>query len=1100
MKPYRITRITLFLPVFLLLTLRLSGQGEEKIKNMFVEAESYFLFEEYKDALPLYQKILQADPENFNINYKIGICYLNDVYQVQKAIPYLEKAVKGISSSSKTNSLKEKMAPPEAFYYLGNAYRANNRLKDATEAYEQFKLVLDPAVYDIQLVDDQIEACKVAGDEESKPMYYTSLNLGEPVNERFEEINPVVSGDETVIAFTRKLQFYDAVFCSRKVNGKWSDPVNLTEAFGVDGNSYTTGISYKGDEIYVYRSDNFDGNLYVSKYKNGTWSKLEKLNSNINTKYWESHASVSKDGRTLYFTSNRAGGYGGLDIYKSERKKNGDWGPALNLGPVINSKYNEDTPFITADGNTLYYSSMGHYNMGGYDIFYSTRLDNGQWAKPINAGYPLNTTNDDLFFDPVGDGAFAYMARYSKDDSYGMMDIYKLEVFTDLHPRKFILKGMSRMEGHVTNPDFTKYTAVLVNTQTGKVIDEARLNADGSYSLDALAGNMELQIKGKDIQTTADKINIPANSPSDVITHNSVLTAAAATVTATTVAAVAPVAVPVGPELKIGTLSYNVTTNQPIPIRMDLEKDTKLKIENLLNGENQSTELFDIKKKKFVYLFTPRPGNNLLRITLTDKNGNTTVKEVSVIYTPSEPVIQASNTGDQKALNDADRYKGLALLATGSLARFLDSLDRAGVQFNSLGDMYDYLVAHAAEQHYSVEEVDQLMAKFLSQKDLNYFYDELKKNSSDSLVKSIGSIDFQKNRIYTSEALVDYLYKNVDQDKELRESLYKIAAANHDPASMIALLRSFATPGQLADVLDIMQKNAGSYPDTRAIADYLMNALDKKAFTKPELELVLMKAAADLDVNFLYQSLLFISSDPLRNTLYDINLTKNGIINSEQLIASLLQTSATGGYQKREVIDNIEKIRKDPYYYVDMFKRILEERATGSLKVFLHEIDVRHLDINTFEELIDYLLNQSQFHDFNREMVYQLMLDIIGAKNVNEFIELFLKNCDDRMATALHAANPTQFSKPIEVIQYLLSVADEYHYTERDIMRVLLKMLFRKGASGLQAEPEKTGWFALLDKPALVTTLVIVNAIIILMLIVFLIRKKKKNEENGSSV
>ncbi len=485
---------------------------------MFVEAESYFLFEEYKDALPLYQRILQTDPENFNINYKIGICYLNDVYQVQKSIQYLEKAVTGIDANSKTNSFKEKKAPPEAFYYLGNAYRSNNRLKDAVEAYEQFKLVLDPLVYDVELVDAQIEACKVATLQESKPMYFISANLGEPINDRFEESNPVVSGDESVIAFTRKLQFYDAVFCSRKVNGKWSEPENLTEAFGVDGNTYTTGISYNGDELFVYRSDNFDGNLYVSKYKNNTWSKLQKLNSNINTKYWESHASISKDGKILYFTSNRAGGYGGLDIYKSERTRSGDWGPAMNLGPVINSKYNEETPVITSDGNTLYFSSMGHYNMGGYDIFYSTRLDNGQWSKPINAGYPLNTSSDDLFFTPVGEGAFAYYAKYNKDDSYGMMDIYKLEVFTDLHPRKFILNGISRLEGQV-GTDFSKYTAILINSKTGKILDQTRLNPDGTYTLNALSGDMELQIKGKDIQNLSEKFNIPINNPSNIVSH-----------------------------------------------------------------------------------------------------------------------------------------------------------------------------------------------------------------------------------------------------------------------------------------------------------------------------------------------------------------------------------------------------------------------------------------------------------------------------------------------------------------------------------------------------------------------------------------------------
>lgn len=1100
MKPSKKFHFPLCFALFLVfLSATAFGQAEEKLKNMYVEAESYFLFEEYKDALPLYQRILQADPENFNLNYKIGICYLNDVYQVQKSIQYLEKAVTGISANSKTNSFKEKKAPPEAFYYLGNAYRANNKLKEAVEAYEQFKLVLDPLVYDVELVDAQIEACKVATMQESKPMYFISANLGEPINERFEESNPVVSGDESVMAFTRKLQFYDAVFCSRKVNGKWSEPENLTEAFGVDGNTLTTGLSYNGDEIYVYRSDNFDGNLYVSNYKNNAWSKLQKLNSNINTKYWESHASISKDGKILYFTSNRSGGYGGLDIYKSERTRSGDWGPALNLGPVINSKYNEETPVITSDGSTLYFSSMGHYNMGGYDIFYSTRLDNGQWSKPINAGYPLNTSSDDLFFTPVGEGAFAYYAKYNKDDSHGLMDIYKLEVFTDLHPRKFILNGVSRLEGKV-GTDFSKYTAILINSKSGKILDQTRLNPDGTYTLNATSGDMELQVKGKDIQNASEKFNIPVDNPSNIVSHNTILVAAASEAAPATAAAMTQVP-EAGPAMTIGTLSYNVTTNQSIPIRIDLEKDTKLKVENLLDGTLTNTELFQIKKKKFVYMLTPKPGTNLLRFTLTDDKGNSTIREVTVVYTPAEQAAVEPQAETKNALAEADRYLGLAALATGNLAKFLDSLNKAGTQFNSLAEMYDFLVAHAAENNYTVAEVDELMARFLSQKDLNYFYDELKHTADDSLAKSMDNLDLRKNNIYTSEALLDYLFSNAKGSnygiEALRETLYKIASANHDPASFIELLESYST-GQLSEVLGVMKKNAGSYPNTRAVADYLIASLAKNNFPASELEEALKKAAADLDMNFLYQSLLFISGDSLRQTLLDLDLRKAEIVSSLQLITHLIQESTSGGYTRKELIDNIEKIRKDPYYYVDLFRKLLAEKASGSLKVFLQEIDIRGLQINTFEELVDYLLNQSKFHDFNREMVYQLLLDIIDAKNVREFIDLLMKYCDDRIAAAMHATDITQFSKPLEVVQYLLSVADDYNYTERDLMRLLLKMLLRKGSAGIPGA-EKQGWFASLDRPALVTTLVIVNSIIIILLIVFLMRKKRKNEENGNT-
>ena len=126
---------------------------------------------------------------------------------------------------------------------------------------------------------------------------------------------------------------------------------------------------------------------------------------------------------------------------------------------------------------------------------------------------------------------------------------------------------------------------------------------------------------------------------------------------------------------------------------------------------------------------------------------------------------------------------------------------------------------------------------------------------------------------------------------------------------------------------------------------------------------------------------------------------------------------------------------------------MLAEKATGSLKEFLQEIDIRNLKMNTFEELVDYLLNQSQFHDFNREMVYQLLIDIIEPKNIGEFIELLKKFADDRIIQAIDATDVRQFSKPLEVMQYLLSVADEYNYTERDLLRVLLKMFLRKGPS-----------------------------------------------------
>jgi tetratricopeptide (TPR) repeat protein len=1072
-----------------------SGQGEEKLKELFIEAESYLLFEEYKDALPLYQRILQIDPENYNINYKIGLCYLNDIYQVSKSLGYLEKSATGISPECKTNSYKEKRSPPEALYYLGNAYRENNRLNEAIEAYEQFKQILDPVVYDAVLVDEQIANCKVAKTQQKNPMYFISVNLGEGINDRFEEINPLISGDEKVFVFTRRLQFYDAVFCCRKENGKWATPQDLTPAFGVDGNSYCTGLSYDGDEIYVYRSDNFDGNLYVSKFRNGKWSKLEKLNGNINTKFWESHASLSKDGKTLYFTSNREGGYGGLDIYKAQRTRGGDWGQAINLGPVINSRYNEDTPFITDDGSTLYFSSMGHYNMGGYDIFYSTRLEDGQWAKPLNAGYPLNTTRDDVFFFPFMDGAYAFYAKYDPSDSYGMMDLYKLEVFTELHPRKFILKGITRIEGQI-RPDYSNLTATLINSKTSKIIDQTRFNPDGTFTLNALSGESELQIKGKDIQDKVEKLSIPLNNPSNIVAHSSLLTAISAPDTTPRQVSVAIAETVQGPEISIAITSYLVTTNESIPIKLDLERNTTLKVETYVNDTLRKTEDFNIKRRRFVYILTPEPGTNLLRFTLTDAKGNSTTREVSVLYIPQEAKPELKEQLAASVLSDTNRYVGIAAMAEGNLRHFLEGIDLRDKRFNTVADLYDFLLKNTAEQGFTAEEVDKLIARFLAQKDLNMFYPQLLDHSPDSLKKTLLNLDPGANNIFSSESLVDYLHNQAPGSnydlRELREALYRIAALNHDPKAFIDLLASFST-GDLDHFMEQMRKEWKKYASTQAVADLIMQGAEERKFPLPELEEALKRAALDLDMHFLSQGLIYISSDSLKRTVLDLNLEEQRIRNSVELITYLLGAADLRGYSKRELLENIEKLRRDPYYYVDLFRKMLAQRATGSLKEFLQEIDIRNLKINTFEELLNYLLNQSRFHDFNREMVYQLLLDIIDPKNIKEFIDLLIRFGDERITRAIEATDVEQYSKPLEVVQYLLSVADEFNYTERDLLRVLLKMLLRKGVEAEQDDTGK-GWFANLNKPGLMTALIAVNTIIIALLIIFILRKRRKNE------
>jgi len=1068
-------------------------EEDAKLKEIFLEAESYFLFEEYKDALPLYQRILNTDPENFSLNFKIGVCYLNDVYQKHKSIQYLEKAVQGTSADYRQNNFKERMAPLEAYYYLGNAYRINNRLNEALEAYNHFKQVLDPVIYDTELVNEQIKACKVAADLQSRPNYYISVNMGELVNERFEEVNPVVSGDESIMVFNRKLQFYDAVFCSEKKNGQWSEPVNLTPSFAVDGNSYCTGISYDGKELYVYRLDEFDGNLYVSKREGENWSKLVKLNDNINTKYWESHASPSKDGKTLYFTSNRKDGYGGLDIYKSERTRGGDWGPAINLGPVVNSKYNEESPFLSEDGKTLFFSSLGHYNMGGYDIFYSSRLDNGQWSKPVNMGYPLNTTGDDIFFLPVKNGEYAYYSTYDAADSYGLADIYKMEVFSERHPRKFILNGIARIEDEV-KVDYSKIQVSLIDRKTNALVDQVSVGQNGSFTLDATSGEFDMIFQGEGIQKTSEAISIPVNNPSNIISYTSPLIAPGlAAQTKTDIAQGPEEGEKIIPTLISNFDTMEVSSGDPIPIKLELERNSKLKIETYLNGLLKKTEEFDITRKKFIYLFSPEPGNNLLRLTLTDEKGNVNSRDIKVNYVPSAEELAKAQQENLQVNPIADFYRSLVGLSSGNLRKFLESINPDSLGITSTVDLYKYLISQAAAHGYTVEEVDSLFIRLLAGKDSNILRQELQHLASGNLKSSLDTLDVKSHNLFTSDALLDLMYNSASETSYSRSDLRRLLTAtlsgDNDISRLQKILNEFGDDSLTTVVRRLNSASLGlKQPDN--LIDYLLHQYPA---LEGNLDATLKQSAASLDLTFLHQGLIFLSGDSLKKTLNRVNLENAKISTAEDLIGYLWNKSASDGYTKEELISNIDRIRKDPYSVVELFRELLSARATGTLKTVIDELDIRAMHIDTFEELLDYLIRQSEFHDYNRETVYSLLLDIIRPMNLEDFIASLRRHAGQAIMDALDVLNADLYSTPLEVIQYLISLADEHGYSERDILNLLLKLVLEKGL-GIDESASGKGFIHFFSTPGLTRNLILVNGIILLIIIFLVFRKKSKKE------
>jgi outer membrane protein OmpA-like peptidoglycan-associated protein len=425
----------------------IAQESDEDLRLYFSDAEFFLAEEEYVDALYDYLELYNNGFENnANINYRIGICYLNIPGQKDKAIPFLEKAIKNTKLNNRESVFREKKAPLDAYLYLGNAYRVNNNLNKAIESYNKYKELLPSTDrVNIEYVDKQIDACNVALEYLENPIDIQKTNLGELINNNASNYKAVISGDGNTLIYMNELPFYDAVYFSRFEDGKWTEPINITSQIQSDGDQFVTSTSFDGTQLYLTKEDNFNSDIYTSSYVNEQWAKSMPLSKPVNSKYWESHASISKDGKTLYFTSNRRGGLGEMDIYKSVLNEEGEWGNPKNLGSVVNTALNEDTPFITEDGKSLFFSSQGHSSMGGYDIYVTSIDDEGNWTDPVNLGYPINTTDDDLFYYPWNNGQVAYLALL-EPDGYGKEDIYEIKPAAEEIPEEVITEKIDEGE------------------------------------------------------------------------------------------------------------------------------------------------------------------------------------------------------------------------------------------------------------------------------------------------------------------------------------------------------------------------------------------------------------------------------------------------------------------------------------------------------------------------------------------------------------------------------------------------------------------------------------------------------------------------------
>jgi len=465
-----------------------SGSYTDYMKEgMFLVGE-----ENYDMALRNFLEAYKQDSSSSNVNFNVGFCYLNSSNNKVLAEGYLAKSLKDISKNYQIDNPNEKSAPPLAVFYYGKALHINYKFDEAQIQYDNF---LNTYAKDKATKDDV--AYFKAQNEFAKeivavPINVKIQNLGDSINSEFPDYSPVLSADESSLIYTTRRntgtggerlqdgQYYEDIVISYKdANGVWSTPKSVSQNINTAGHDASINLTADGQTLIAFRDDSGDGNVYFSSWDGKDWSPLQSFGSDINSKYWESHACLSADNNTLYFVSDRPGGYGGRDIYRCVKLPNGAWSKALNVGPTINTKYDEDGPYIHPDGLTLIFASSGHKSMGGFDIFFTTIEEDKKFAEPVNMGYPINTTDDDVFLVTSPDGKRGYFSS-STDGGKGAKDIYMMSIPDAKEKPLVLFKGAILTENGQKLPD--DILIVVTNKETGEVVGYYRPKENGTFA------------------------------------------------------------------------------------------------------------------------------------------------------------------------------------------------------------------------------------------------------------------------------------------------------------------------------------------------------------------------------------------------------------------------------------------------------------------------------------------------------------------------------------------------------------------------------------------------------------------------------------------
>jgi tetratricopeptide (TPR) repeat protein/outer membrane protein OmpA-like peptidoglycan-associated protein len=472
------------------------------------KADELFGNNDVEKALPIYKEKLAHDPQNPEYLLRVGYCLMSIPDKKDSSITYLQNAADIFKSK------KQKISYAEAQFYLGTAYQKNYRFDDAQAIFEALLKENKNKKDFVKKVEHEISNCKSSRILTMDTMNISIKNIN-ILNSPFDEYSPVLTSNESEIIFTSRRkgnskseksndgQYPENIYFSEKKGGTWTYPKNIGATLNSLTKNANCGMSFDGNTLFVYK----DGDIFESVKKDSQWTQPVVTKLPVNTKYKESDICINETGDLAIFSSDRNGGFGGMDLYKTTKDANGKWSEPVNLGKTINTEFDENGVFIFHDG-TLFFSSKGHNSLGGFDIFSSKPDANGNYQEPVNLGYPINTVEDDISFFMSLDKKRGYFSS-KRRGGLGRSDIYFVD-FADSSKKYLVVKGKINKNDQTTDGISAKF----IDMKTGKVCDNALAQKNGSF--------LSVVKKGKDYFVTYSAPdcffeNTVQNAPKDTV-------------------------------------------------------------------------------------------------------------------------------------------------------------------------------------------------------------------------------------------------------------------------------------------------------------------------------------------------------------------------------------------------------------------------------------------------------------------------------------------------------------------------------------------------------------------------------------------------------